>query len=174
MMAQFVHVMSMDTLLMHPLMAEVRLPEQQAGSTQPPALQWRCNAPQEVRAAAAFRVGMPGRTNSSLARGGLSLTELTHGIRRWARRHALSGFQTRCALLDMRLRRVWCVDFVCELRGRCALMCVFLGERRALTPMERRYMLRLRRLATETYRADVRVVALRAMNNGRVFSHEIP
>ncbi len=141
---------SAASLLMHPLMVEIL----------PFELNWRANTtiPRHER----YTIGMIRARNQIPGRMHIRDYErISDSVNGWLARQGVSVCETRRALLDIKTKRYWSVDFICELEGRCCLVCLFHGGRQAFTKHEMQYAERLMRLAKQTYLADVRVVAVK-------------
>ena len=67
---------------------------------------------------------------------------------------------TRRALIDVPRRRLWCVDFMCGIQGRCWLVCMFIREDGRLLQADVEFAHRIRWLAHTQYRSDVGVAAV--------------
>jgi hypothetical protein len=142
-------MVSVDTLLMHPHMARVE--------------GWDWNCPGRVRGREGYRIG---------AHRGAPGT-YTEQLTRWMERRGVRVFEEGRGLLDTKGQRVWRVDFVCEMGGRCTLVTLSCSPRRVWTGSELAYAQRLKHLARATYGADVRVVAIKVYAKGRITSREI-
>jgi hypothetical protein len=94
-------------------------------------------------------------------------------LNRWLMRRRTTTWDTQRGLIDEAGRKIWMVDFVCQIRGRCHILCIFYGNRRRLEPPEREYTRSIKRLALHVYRCDARVLAVKVYGEGRVFSCEI-
>jgi hypothetical protein len=157
---------STATLLMHPLMA--RAAEEEA--------RWSANAPavRLERFRAGFNRGRVQRDRRSGAEGWARIVGAVEG---WFDRHAESvgPYAFRRGLVDLKRRRIWSVDIVCELDGACCLVCLFHGGRERFAKHEVEYARRMHRVALGTYGAAVRVVCLKVWGRegGRVTAGEL-
>jgi hypothetical protein len=141
-------MMSVDTLLMHPHTARV------AG--------WEWECPAQVRGREGYRIGAP--------RGHAAYAEQ---LARWMERRGVRVYEEGRGLLDTKGQRVWRVDFVCEMQGRCTLVALSYSPTRAWAGRELAYAQRLKHVARSTYGVDVRVVAIKVYAKGRITSREI-
>lgn len=145
---------SVDTLLMHPLLARV---EAHTGG-------WQCPFfTREGGLKSRFRLGA---RQASQGGGG-------EHMERWMARRGVRVFEEDRGLLDTKGLRVWRVDLVCEVQGRCTLVALSRSTRRVWTGAELAYARRLKRLARTTYGADARVMAIKVYAEGRISSREI-
>lgn len=144
-------MVTVDTLLMHPHMARVT------------GWEWKC--PARVRGRDGYRIGACPRE--------IPRSAYSEQLARWMERRRVSVFEEGRGLLDPKGQRVWRVDFVCEMKGRCTLVTLSCSPRRVWTEGELAYAQRLKRLARATYGADVRVVAVKVYAKGRISSREI-
>jgi hypothetical protein len=88
-------------------------------------------------------------------------------------RRGIRVFEEGRGLLDTTSRRVWQVDLVCEMRGRCTLLSLSCTHTRAWRASELAYARRLKDVARATYGAEVRVMAVKAYAKGRITSREV-
>ena len=157
---------STASLLMHPLMA--RAAEEEA--------RWSANAPavRLERFRAGFNRGRVQRDRRSGAEGWARIVGAVEG---WFDRQAESvgPYAFRRGLVDLKRRRIWSVDIVCELDGACCLVCLFHGGRERFAKHEVEYARRMHRVALGTYGAAVRVVCLKVWGRegGRVTAGEL-
>lgn len=151
---------SVDGLLMHPLMAEIRTTNHS----------WRSNV--RVRDHERYTIGVNrGRLRRLLQRSALDWVLISNTFWAWLDSHDLRICERRRALLDLRLKRFWYVDFVCETTrgseaGECCLVCLYHGGRKEFAMHEVQYADRLRRLGRQTYGADVRVMCVKVWGRG--------
>lgn len=143
--------MAVATLLMHPLMVEIVAHD----------LSWRSNTP--VRDHARYEIGVnKGRMQRFMRRTAVDWDRISDTLGEWLVRRGLRVSERRRALLDLRTKRFWHVDFVCETNsGECCLVCLFHGGRNRFAMHEVQYAERLRRLAWQTYRTNVRVLGVK-------------
>lgn len=139
------------TLLMHPLMVEII----------PRDLSWRSNVP--VRDHARYEIGVNrGRMERFMRHSQADWDKIYATLYEWLHRRELRVCEQRRALLDVRLKRYWHVDYVCEsASGECYIVCMFHGGRQRFAVHEVQYADRIRRLAWQTYRATVRVMCVK-------------
>jgi hypothetical protein len=142
-------MVSVDTLLMHPHMARVE--------------GWEWDCPARVRGRQGYRLG---------ARRGAPITH-PEQLGRWLGRRGVRVLEEGRGLLDTKGQRVWRVDLVCEMGGRCTLVALSCSPRRVWAASELAYARRLKALARATYGAEVRVMAVKVYGGGRVTSREI-
>ena len=148
---------STATLLMHPLLA--RAAEAEA--------RWSANAP-AVRLDR-FRAGFNrGRVERDRRNGPEAWARIIGAVEGWfdSQPELVGPYEFRRGLVDMKRRRVWSVDIVCELDGACCLVCLFHGGRERFAKHEVEYARRMRRVALGTYGAAVRVVCLKVWRSG--------
>ena len=149
-----------DGLLMHPLMAEIT----------PNSHSWKSNV--QVRDHDRYTIGVNrGRMQRFMQRSALDWELISSTVWAWLDRHELRVCERRRALLDLRLKRFWYVDFVCETTrdagdGECCLVCLFHGGRKEFAVHEIKYADRLRRLGRQTYGANVRVLCVKVWGRG--------
>ena len=142
-------MVSVDTLLMHPHMARVS------------GWEWEC--PARVRGRQGYRLGAYRSTPAAC----------TEQLGRWMERRGVRVLEEGRGLLDTKGQRVWRVDFVCEMRGRCTLVALSYSPRRVWGARELAYARRLKEVARATYGADVRVLAVKVYGKGCIASREV-
>jgi hypothetical protein len=146
---------------MHPLMAVIL----------PNSYSWKSNAP--VRDHERYTLGVNrGRMQRFSRRTARDWEGISTTVFACLERHSLRVCERRRALLDLRLKRYWYVDFVCEglsaspREGECCLVCLYHGGRKWFAEHEIQYADRLRRLGRQTYGANVRVMCIKVWGRG--------
>jgi len=146
---------SAATLILHPLMARAVFR----------GARWASNAP--VRHLNRFRAVF---NRGRVERDSLSDTDrwslILAAVDSWFGQQDLGLFVLQRGLLDLKRRRIYSVDIVCELGGQCCLVCLFHGGREKFAKHEVEYARRLRRVAMGTYGAAVRVICLKVWGQG--------
>ena len=153
--------MTADTLLMHPALAWAN----------PATSSWTSHV--DLPGGAEYTSEGPALSPEDMARCGLTLPGVAEALQRWLVNRRVAVWDTRRGLIDPGARKIWLVDFVCQLGGRCHLLCMFYGTRRVWAAEELAYAQGVRRLARETYRCDARVLAVKVYGGGRVTSREM-
>jgi hypothetical protein len=142
---------SSASLLMHPLMVQLS----------PLLLDgWKANV--QIRNMERFRAG-------ALCRGQEAgeLESTVSAVSQWFFRNRVVMCETQRALLDLKQKKYWFVDFVCELGGDCCLVCVFHGRSGIISKSEKKYMERIVKLSKQTYMAEVHVLAIKVWGDQR-------
>ena len=153
--------MTTDTLLLHPGLAWANLA---TGA-------WTSYVP--LPHAAEYTTEAPATTPEDLARHGLTPQAVAEALQRWMINRRIGACDLRRGLIDTDHRKIWMVDFVCELGARCHLLCVFYGRRRVWSQEELDRAQGVLRLARERYRCDARVLAVKVYGGGRVTSRAV-
>ena len=152
---------SAASLLMHPLMARAVFN----------GARWASNAP--VRDLERFKaVFNRGRVQRDRRNGAETWALVLQSVEAWFTQHAetVGTYEFQRGLLDLKRKRVYSVDIVCELGGECCLVCMFHGGREAFAGHEVEYARQVRRVALETYGASVLVVCLKVWGKRRELS----
>jgi len=156
--------MTTATFLMHPLMVEIS----------PLHSTWRSNA--RIQHFGQYSLGIKPTTNRphSTRHDIREFERIANSIDDWMELQGVGLYESRRALADPRTKRLWKVDFVCEIDSQCCLVCLFHSRMRNIARSELEYAERLKKIARTTYKADVRVIILKIRpRDGHITTWEV-
>ena len=152
------------TFLMHPLMVEIS----------PLHSTWRSNA--RIQHLEMYSLGIKPTSNRpySTRHNIREFERIANSIDDWMEVQGVGLYESRHALADPRTKRLWKVDFVCEIDNECCLVCLFHSRMQSISKSELEYAERLKKIARTTYKANVRVVILKVRpRDGHITTWEV-